>query len=49
VFQQDNAAVHNARQTKDLFQENNVAVFNHPAWSPRLDPIENTYHLPRHI
>lgn len=34
-------AVHNARQMKDLFQEDNIAVFKHPALSPHLDPIEN--------
>ncbi len=26
VFQQDNAAVHNARLTKDFFQESNVTL-----------------------
>uniref|UniRef100_A0A8C1NXH4 Uncharacterized protein n=1 Tax=Cyprinus carpio TaxID=7962 RepID=A0A8C1NXH4_CYPCA len=30
VFQQDNAAIHNARLTKEFFQENNVALLAHP-------------------
>jgi len=34
VFQQDNAAVHNA-------QENSVSLLDHPASSHDLNPIEN--------
>ncbi|XP_056623668.1 uncharacterized protein si:dkey-16j16.4 [Triplophysa dalaica] len=41
VFQQDNAAGHNARLTKDFFQENNDTLLDHPACSPDLIPIEN--------
>uniref|UniRef100_A0A3Q2TY87 Tc1-like transposase DDE domain-containing protein n=1 Tax=Fundulus heteroclitus TaxID=8078 RepID=A0A3Q2TY87_FUNHE len=33
VFQQDNAAVHNARLTKEFFQENNITLLDHPAFS----------------
>uniref|UniRef100_A0A672ZH94 Tc1-like transposase DDE domain-containing protein n=1 Tax=Sphaeramia orbicularis TaxID=375764 RepID=A0A672ZH94_9TELE len=29
VFQQDNAAVHNARLTKDFFRENNITLLDH--------------------
>ena len=43
VFQQDNAALHNALLTKDFFQENNVALLDHPACSPDLNPIENIW------
>ncbi len=42
VFQQDNAAVHNARLMKDLFQENNVILLDHPACSPDVIWV---YHL----
>ncbi len=36
VFHQDNAAVHNNRLMKDLFQENNLALIDHPACNPDL-------------
>uniref|UniRef100_A0A3B3XR65 Tc1-like transposase DDE domain-containing protein n=1 Tax=Poecilia mexicana TaxID=48701 RepID=A0A3B3XR65_9TELE len=32
VFQQDNAAVHNARLTNEFFQENNITLLDHPAY-----------------
>uniref|UniRef100_A0A3Q2D5G0 Tc1-like transposase DDE domain-containing protein n=1 Tax=Cyprinodon variegatus TaxID=28743 RepID=A0A3Q2D5G0_CYPVA len=35
IFQQDNAAVHNARLTKEFFQENNITLLDHSAWGPR--------------
>jgi len=35
VFQQDDSAVHNACLTKDFFQENYVALLDHPACSVR--------------
>uniref|UniRef100_A0A3Q4I5Z6 Tc1-like transposase DDE domain-containing protein n=1 Tax=Neolamprologus brichardi TaxID=32507 RepID=A0A3Q4I5Z6_NEOBR len=30
VFQQDNATVHNARRTREFFQENNITLLDHP-------------------
>lgn len=36
VFQQGNAAVHNTHLMKDFFQENNIALLDHPACSPDL-------------
>ncbi len=36
VFQWDNAAVHNAHLTKDFFQENNIALLDHPTCNPDL-------------
>uniref|UniRef100_A0A672YXQ5 Tc1-like transposase DDE domain-containing protein n=1 Tax=Sphaeramia orbicularis TaxID=375764 RepID=A0A672YXQ5_9TELE len=32
AFQQDNAAVHNARLTKDFFRENNITLLDHPCF-----------------
>ncbi|XP_054613066.1 calsenilin-like isoform X2 [Dunckerocampus dactyliophorus] len=41
VFQQDNAAVHNACLKKEFFQRNSLTVLDHPACSPDLNPIAN--------
>uniref|UniRef100_A0A8C5NBQ3 Tc1-like transposase DDE domain-containing protein n=1 Tax=Gouania willdenowi TaxID=441366 RepID=A0A8C5NBQ3_GOUWI len=42
-FQQDNAAVHNPRLTKDFFQKNNVTLLDHPACFPDLNSIKNIW------
>ncbi|KAF1378046.1 hypothetical protein PFLUV_G00185520 [Perca fluviatilis] len=41
--EQDNAAIHTARLTKDFFQQNSVALMVRPACSPDLHPIENIW------
>lgn len=33
IFQQDNAAIHNARSAKDFFIANNMFLLDHPAWT----------------
>lgn len=43
VFQQDNAIVCNPLLSKDFLQENNVALLDHPASSPDLNPTENIW------
>uniref|UniRef100_A0A3Q2DBB7 Tc1-like transposase DDE domain-containing protein n=1 Tax=Cyprinodon variegatus TaxID=28743 RepID=A0A3Q2DBB7_CYPVA len=43
VFQQDNAAVHNVRLTKEFFQENNITLLDHPACSRDLNPVESIW------
>ena len=40
-FQQDNAAIHNARHTLIFLQENRIRVLAHPTFSPGLNQIEN--------
>jgi len=43
TFQQDNAAIHTSRVTKNWFQEKNIQVMDWPAKSPDLNPIENLW------
>ena len=40
-FQQDNAAIHNARHTLTFLQENGIRVLGHPTCSPDFNAIEN--------
>ena len=50
IFQQDNARPHVARHTMNLLQANNVNVFNWPAKSPDISPIEHLWdHLGRKV
>ena len=41
IFQQDNAAIHNESITKKYFFEQKIRLLDHPASSPKLNPIEN--------
>lgn len=43
IFQQDNAAVHSSKVTKQWFQEKNIAVMSWPARSPDMNPMENLW------
>ncbi|KAF0701873.1 hypothetical protein AaE_016275 [Aphanomyces astaci] len=43
LFQQDNASIHRAKTTMEFLKEQKVTVFDHPALSPDLNPIENLW------
>ena len=45
IFQQDNIAIHNASITKKYLLEQKIRLFDHPACSPDLNPIENLWGL----
>ena len=41
IFQQDNAAIHNASIIKKYLLEQKIRLLDHPACSPVLNPLEN--------
>ena len=43
TFQQDNAAVNESGTTTDWLEANNTTVFEWPACSPHMIPIENLW------
>lgn len=43
IFQQDNAAFHNSRETRTWLEKEKINVMNWPACSPDLNPIENLW------
>ena len=45
IFQQDNAAIHNASITKQYLLEHKIRLLDHPACSPDLIPIEYLWGL----
>ena len=45
IFQQDNAAIHNASITKKYLLEQKIIFLHHPAYSPDLKLIQNLYEL----
>ena len=45
IFQQDNAAIHNASITKKYLLEQKIRLLDHPACSPDLNPRDNLWGL----
>lgn len=43
IFQQDNAAIHASRQTKDWLNDERIPILDWPARSPDCNPIENIW------
>jgi DDE superfamily endonuclease len=44
-FQQDGAASHTSKSTKQWLQQNSIPIFPHPAASPDLNPIEPVWKI----
>ena len=45
IFHKDNATIDNASITKKCLLEQKIRLFDHPACSPNLKPIENVWGL----
>ena len=45
IFQQDNAANHNASITKKYLPEQKLRLLDYPTFSPDINPIENSWGL----
>ncbi|KAF0704367.1 hypothetical protein AaE_014975 [Aphanomyces astaci] len=43
VFMQDNASIHRAKPVMEFLDEQDVVIFDHPALSSDLNPIENVW------
>ena len=43
MFQQDNTPCHKAKSVTEWFEQNNIKIFQWPARSPDLNPIENVW------
>jgi hypothetical protein len=45
LFMQDGARIHTARLIREFFENEGVALYEHPPYSPDLNPIEHLWSL----